>query len=479
MKNKKVLIISSIIAIIIIIAIAIGVLYFATDLFKTDKQLFYKYIAKVKVMDTEFVNQYIVANEKITKNSNSSLANINLSTSTLNAETGIADIQEILKITSNGLVNVPLKQSYRDLTLSNNNQNLLTLKYMREDNIYALKADKIVTKYIAVENSNLKELFAKLGVEDTAEIPNSIPTNYEEILKIDEQTLASLNQTYLTLIYNNVDNTHFYKIINEDKTIKLGVSLSEQETYNLIKVILETAKNDNTLLNLIINKAQLLGYTNITVQDIQSKIQTYIDNTNGDTFSTDKDFIKLSIIKQDKNVIAIELETNYEKEVSTTTGEIVVDVKPTVEKNKYNVILDFSELNKLTISMKENNIEKVSIVINYAYDTDNINLNTEHSVVENEANSTIKIQYQIRNYQTKNILQNSVIDFKDNKEETTYQVNLSNEIKLKQDIQIEKLTTENSAKINDMTSEEISQLLTAIVARVMTLYGTEINSLTM
>lgn len=479
MKNKKVLIISSVIAIIVIIAIVIGVLYFTTDLFKTDKQLFYKYIAKVKVMDTGFFDQYAVANEKITKNSNSSLANINLSTSTPNAETGIANIQEILKITSNGLVNAPLKQSYRDFTLSSNNQNLFTLKYTRDNNIYALKADNIVTKYIAVENANLKELFAKLGVEDTADIPDSIPTNYEEILKIDEQTLNTLNQTYLTLINNNIDDTHFYKTINEDKTITLGVSLSEQETYNLIKVILETAKNDNTLLNLIINKAQLLGYTNITVQDVQSEIQTYIDDMNDDTYSTDKDFINLSILKKDNNIIAIELETNYEKEVSTTTGEIVVDVKPTVEKNKYNVILDFSELNKLTISMKENNIEKVSIVINYEYDTDNINLNTELSVVENEINSTIKIQYQISNYQTENILQNCIIDFKDNTEETTYQVNLSNEIKLKQDVQIAKLTTENSAKINDMTSEEISHLITAIVARVMSLYGTEINSLTM
>ena len=42
MKNKKVLIISSIIAIIVIIAIVIGTLYFTTDLFKTDRQLFYK-----------------------------------------------------------------------------------------------------------------------------------------------------------------------------------------------------------------------------------------------------------------------------------------------------------------------------------------------------------------------------------------------------------------------------------------------------
>lgn len=482
MKNKKVLIISSIIAIIIVIAIVIGVLYFTTDLFKTDKQLFCKYIAKVKVMDNGFVNQYTVANEKITKNSNSSLANINLSTSTPNAETGIADVQEILKITSNGLINVPLKQSYRDFTLSSNNQNLLTLKYMRDDNIYALKADNVVTKYIAVENSNLKDLFAKLGVDDTAEIPDSIPTNYEEILKIDEQTLDSLNQTYLTLIYNNLDDTHFYKTVNEDKTVTIGVSLSEQETYDLLKIILETAKNDTTLLNLIINKAQLLGYTNITVQDVQSEIQTYIDNINNDTYLADKDFIKVFIIKQDKDIIAIELETNYEKDVTSSeiveTNSLTSD-ELTKTKNKYNVKINFSEVNKLLISMKENEIEKVNVAINYSYNTDNINLNAELSVIENETNSAIKIQYQISNYQTENILQNCVIDFKENTEETAYQVNLSNKIKLKQDVQIEKLTTENSAKINNMTAEQIDQLFTAIAARIMSLYGTEINSLSM
>ena len=479
MKNKKVLIISSIIAIIVIIAIVIGMLYFATDLFKTDKQLFYKYISKAKIMDTGFANQYTIANEKITKNSNSSLANISLLTSTPNTETGIADIQEVLKITSNGLVNVPLKQSYRDFTLLSNNQNLLTLKYMRDDNTYALGADNIVTKYIAVENSNLKELFTKLGVEDTTDIPNSIPTNYEEILKIDEQTLDILNQTYSKIIFENIDETHFYKTVSEDKTVTIGVSLSEQETYNLVKTILETAKNDNTLLNLIINKAQLLGYTDITVQDVQSEIQTYLDDMADNAYSTDKDFIKLSIVKKDKNIIAIELETNYEEKVSTTAGEIVADVPSTVEKNRYNVMVDFSEANKLVISMKENDIEKVNITISYSYDADNINLNTELSVVENETNSTMKMQYQISNYQTDNISQNCVIEFKDSTKEETYQLNLSNEIKLKEDIQIEKLTTENSAKLNDMTAEEISQLFTAIVARVMNLYGTEFNSLTM
>ena len=481
MKNKKILIVSSIIAIIVIIAIVIGVLYFTTDLFKTNKQLFYKYIAKVNVMDNEFVNQYTTASEKITKNSNSSLTNINLSASTPNGETGIADVQEIFKITSNGLANVPLKQSYRDFTLSSNNQNWLTLKYVRDNNTYALKADNIVTKYIAVENSNLKDLFAKLGVADTTSIPDSIPTNYEEILKIDNETLTTLNQTYFTLIFENIDDTHFYKTVNEDKTVTIGVSLSEQETYNLIKIILETAKNDNTLLNLIVNKAQLLGYTHITVQDVQAEIQTCIDDMNDDIYSTDKDFVKLSLVKTNNDVIKAEFETSYEEEASATEEEIVVNVPTTVEKNRYNVMLDFSEANKLLISMKENNTEKANVSINYSYDTNNINLIVELSIIENETNNTntIKMQYQINNYQTDNILQNCTIDIKNNTEESTYQINLSNEIKLKQDVQIEKLTTENSVELNNMTAENINQLLTAIVARVMSLYGTEINNLSM
>ena len=74
MKNKKVIIISSVITIALVVAIVIGVLYFTTDLFKTEQQLFYKYLAQTKVMDSNFVEQCKVANDKIAKNSNSSSA---------------------------------------------------------------------------------------------------------------------------------------------------------------------------------------------------------------------------------------------------------------------------------------------------------------------------------------------------------------------------------------------------------------------
>lgn len=474
MKNKKVIILS-IIGVILVVAIMLGVLYFTTDLFKTEQQLFYKYLAQTKVIDTNFINQYEVANNRISENSHSSSADLNISTAIPNQETGVSDVQKLLSIKSNGLENVLLKQSYRDFVFSSNDQNFLTLKYIRDDNTYGIGADNILAKYLAVENTNLRELFGKLGVEDTTQLPNSIPTNYEEILKIDEVTLSKLNETYAILIYNNIDKTSFYKIVNEDKTETIGVALSEQEVSNILKMLLETAKNDNTLLELIINKAQLLSYNNITIEDIQAEIQTYIDDIIDDTYSTEKDFLKLSLIMSDKKVIKLQFETNYIETVQEYENPMDDGFKE-VEKKINNVIeIDFSELNKIVISMKENENNTIKSTINYSYDSNNIKINVDILSNLEEESGNIKIQYETNDYQSDNIIQNLFIDMTMNEQEN-YQVNLVNNITLKQDVQISKLTTENSAKLNDMTSEELSQLFTALMNRIMTLYGADLMS---
>ena len=50
-----------------------------------------------------------------------------------------------------------------------------------------------------------------------------------------------------------------------------------------------------------------------------------------------------------------------------------------------------------------------------------------------------------------------------------------NNINIKEDIQIEKLTTENFAKLNDMTEEELNMLFTAIANRIIAVYGEQIQ----
>ena len=80
MKNKKIILISIIVIILIIIALCGGILYFGTDLLKTDKQLFLKYSSQIlsnsngenKILeyaDKKELNSYTYSGKITTKNS--------------------------------------------------------------------------------------------------------------------------------------------------------------------------------------------------------------------------------------------------------------------------------------------------------------------------------------------------------------------------------------------------------------------------
>lgn len=498
MKNKKVLIISIITLLVVICATVLTILYFTTDLFKTEQQLFYKYLAQTEIMDLNFIKQLNIANEKLTKNSNSSSANLNLLTSVQKQETGVADVREILTIKSNALSNVVTNQSYRDFTLSQNNQNIVTLRYIRDANMYGIGADNILAKYLAVENANLKDLFTKIGVEDVSGLPDSIPTNYKEILKIDEVTLNKLKETYGTLIYNNISKEKFYKVNNQDKTETIAMSLTEEEVLNLLKLILETAKNDTALIDLIINKAELLNYNNITIENIQTEIQKIIDdlqiddstnngvNTISDSFRVSAKPLKLELIKKDQKIIGLNYETIYMKKKMSYSNannmegllSSAENFSESKEEIKERIEINLSNTNNIVIAIKENEIQKNNIMIDYSYSDSTIGWGVviqDKSAGENIRNfpKKLKLQYQINNYATDNITEKIVINTLSDSQENI-QIELVNNTILKQDVIISKLTTENSAKLNDMTSEELEQLFIALVNRIKYLYGDRI-----
>lgn len=161
MKNKKIIIISSVV-LIIIIAILLGVLYFTTDLFKNNKDLFYEYIGKTKIIDSNFTQTYLASYKKIQANDYSSSMVIDFSEKQSNGVEN--NTQKILEIKSNGLKSVNKNQAYNDYTLTIENQQLGTIKFLKDGNIYALGADNILAKYIGIENSNLRNFFSKLGI---------------------------------------------------------------------------------------------------------------------------------------------------------------------------------------------------------------------------------------------------------------------------------------------------------------------------
>lgn len=456
MKSKKILII--IIGVIVLIAAVLGGLYIYTDFLKTDQQLFYKYIEKIEPIDSKFIEKISIASKR-KSNSNKSF-NTDINFATISNQNG-EKLQEF-KVASTALSNVISNQYYRDFNISTSGQQLISFKYIKDNNTYGILINNILIKYLAIENSNLKDFFYKLGVTDTSNIVDSIPTNFEELLayeQLDEETLLTLKETYINLICDNISKQNFYKIKNTDKTETIGISLTEQEVINLLNIVLEKIKFDDTLLNLMVNNS------NANKEELQTKIQKIIDQMTQYTSSTEEGFIKIYLTKNSKNVLKLGLTTNYTNEFynlgATTINE--------QEKNT-SIELDFSESNKCKLSIKENEFELCDLTVDYSYNEEEILFNMELKGVSEGSTFSSKLQYQTKNYQTDNIIENCAVDFAESADNMKYQLNIINNISLKEDISIEKLTTENSVKLNDMTLQELTELFQALESRIIKMY---------
>ena len=104
MKNDKKRIVLIATAVVIILLVILLILYFFTDVFKSNKEIFFKSISQ-----KEFINYSFIENVKdnFDKKEENSVSNLNLNVFgiTLNQQTNVADTQKILEIKSNRLNN--------------------------------------------------------------------------------------------------------------------------------------------------------------------------------------------------------------------------------------------------------------------------------------------------------------------------------------------------------------------------------------
>lgn len=471
MKKKNIIIIS-LVVITLIVAAIIGILYAKTDMFKSDKNLFYKYLFKTKIISSEILQRYETMNDKIKSSNYSSSGNINCSTALNDTTTNIANIQELFSAKYNMLENRNLKQSYADFTISSNNQNIAILRYLKDDNTYAIKADNVVTKYLAIQNSNLKEFAKKLGIENVNVLPNSIPQmSIEEFLSIDETTVNNIKTKYGNIIAEKILSRNFKKTTNSDKTVTIVMSLSEQELKDIEKTILEALKNDDTILNLIINKAGILGYE-LNVDSLKTSIQEEIDKITDGTYSEESGFFKLAVTENGNDTLKLDLTMIVDSLENENSQEKV--------RTQVLYSIDLSENNKIIMNTNDGKGNNIKEVVTFGYDGNSIVTNVEVYQLDENKNEKAKvatIQYQINNYNTNDITQNMNISII-SENNTKTQININNEIQLKQDINIEKITDSNAIILNNLSSEQLKNLMYQIFARLEYLYGNQLSTTT-
>ena len=465
---KKKIIVGIVFVLIVVAALIIAGLYIATDTFKSDKEMFFKYLSKTRVLDESFVEKYKEVIKTETQSNYSSSGNITYSTVSGENETSVANVNQLFNIKYNSLKNKDLNQHYADFTLNSNNEDIATIRYLRDNNVYGIKIENVLKKYIAIENNNLKDFYAKLGIQDSENLPNAIATtSIESLLNINENQLDTIKTTYGNILINNLTKKNFIKSKN-GTNVTIKMSLTEREFANILKQELETLKTDGNTLNFIIDKANASGYT-LDVETLTKYIQEQIDSINNNTNITDEEFISIAITENNKNVEKIDMILNYI--VNGNNGDMT-----SVKKESYSLSIDMSQNNKTTIIVNDsNNISKIDM--SYGNDETKIWENIDVNLIESETNNSkniCKIKHQI-NYTNNNIIQDITISINSEEDKYISQININDSKELKQDIQIEKITDQNAEILNGKTRQEIQNLLNAIIQRIQFVYGNKLE----
>lgn len=333
----------AIIVVIILLILTIGGIvfaYFFTDVFKSDKQVFFKYLGQnneiFQILQDSDLKKY---NEKK-----------KMSSYTTNARISVSDYEEYY-ITCNGSTDKANKYDYKNVKLYYTNTDALSIHYLNMQDYYGIKIDDVVNKYIAIENNNLKEFFKKMGLEDeiVEQIPNKIDFKDLSLSIFTDQEIETLKSKYTTIILNYLTDSMFSK--SETETSKIySLTLTQPEYLDLTDRILEEIKNDSLIIDKI--KQLIMNNTNCTdeqaddfISDLQGQLEYYQDDIRSISGSSEQ-FITMSIYVENKITTKIEFSksddskiilaknnNSYEMSVyeqgETTPGTII-----TIEKNK-------------------------------------------------------------------------------------------------------------------------------------------------
>lgn len=262
MKKKGILI--AIIVLIVLLVLAGGAfayIYFATDLLKTDKELFQKYAVQMGDSENGFIPSILeeYGNKKSTtayENNGSISANTTITADTSENET----LQEVIKmfdiannanITFSGKVDNANKKAEQNITLNYTDTVNFPFMYKQDGDTYGLRADMIAPRYVAFENNNLQEFAQKMGVTDVSSIPNKIEFPEIQSLKFTDEEKTHILEQYVMPVFEGLADEKFTRAENTDGSTTYTLSITNIELRNIEVQMLETLKNDTMMLNKI------------------------------------------------------------------------------------------------------------------------------------------------------------------------------------------------------------------------------------
>ena len=377
-KKRRLVLIIIIVLILVILATTFLVLYLNTDMFKSNQTLFVKYIGKnadnLKALEsiineTEYEGQLTTTPYNINMEATVNYTQ-NIGTTEENANNGINQ----LKLTVEGQTDNNNGYDYRNIKLLKSDEQVAQVEYLHSSNNYGVKFSDLFNQFLVSENTNLKELFRKMGYTDEQlqNIPDTVSLNTEFLneIRFSDEELTSLGNKYVSIIGQNISTENFSKQSRQAITINgqnyitnaYVLTLTKEQLNTIYINLLQVVEQDETILNkieILQNKIDevSLGNNNINLkEELTNAIDLRIRKINQSNIGTDE--TRIIVYESDGQTLRTRVETqdyqinlDYVQLVNGNFAELLIEDE---ETEKYKITLNYNASN-LSIIIQDNN----------------------------------------------------------------------------------------------------------------------------
>lgn len=412
-KNTKMLIILIILIIILIIGIGITYINLATDMFRSEKKLFFKYVTQIGDSQKGFLN------EEVTKYFEKQKSTPYKDNGTINFKITSYDNQEQFdninkcNIDFSGKVDMANSKSEQDININYSNDVKFPISYRQSGNRLGLQTQYIGSKFITVETDKLSKL------SNSTFYGNDIPImeNNENVdISVDE--LKNIKETYFEILNKELQDSNFAKIV-EDNIKGYKLTLNGEKLKNILLKLMETLENDQTTLDIINEYIKSKGLDEIKVKKIESAIKEIENNS-----EINNEKFEMTVYIQNKRISKLVISLNE--------GKVTIEKNENANTKQYNISSEIYKDNKTT----------------------KIYLNSSFSGLQSLQSITENWELGI-----------------ETSDDTQYVYYFNNNIDFEENLNIEEFTSDNSLLLTDLEKEQSTNFINTIVERI-----TQVNS---
>lgn len=421
-KSKKVVLIL-IIIICLILVIGGGVLaYFLTDIFKSNKDLFFKYVTQIADKENGFIEDTTKSyfeKKKETSYTNEGEFLVNATT----LEEKNLDKLNQFNIKFTGKTDKPNSKIEHNITLNYSDTINFPINYKHIENKVGVQTEYVGSKYIAIETDALNNLSGE-QIEPLKEI-GDVALKIQNFINLTptDAEIEQIKNTYLGILNEELKPELFSKI-NDTNGEGYKLTLSGEDLNNVLVKLLEKLEQDEATLNKINEYIKIQkNSAKITNSDITEKIEE----------------IKQGKILNNENLeITVYKSKGKTSKITLSVNEVKINIQKTSNKQetKYEVGIE--------LSINNENL-KANLALTYqGLESDNVNENYELSI------ETAQNQY---NYQ------------------------LSNQINFVGNVSIEDFTDQNSIVLTDLENEPANTFLNTVEERLIQVNNSQMQEL--